>query len=158
MDHKTRCTNEKSKAYHFKLYQNIRANGGWENWQMIPLEKYPCDDKIQACIREQYWIGQLQSKLNEKKAFRTQEEIRTYDTECSKKYYYKNQIKKCEYQKEYYNLNIETIRTYRQLPNVKYNANERQKQKCTCECGGKYTYGNKSNHIKTQTHLHFQIQ
>jgi hypothetical protein len=68
-NHKSICNNEKDQAYNFKLYQNIRANGNWENWQMIPLEEFSCQNKIQACIREQYWIDTLQAKLNNEKAY-----------------------------------------------------------------------------------------
>jgi hypothetical protein len=27
------------KRYNLKLYQIIRANGGWDNWDMIEIEK-----------------------------------------------------------------------------------------------------------------------
>ena len=40
--HKVSCYNENSKKFHYKVYQNMRANEGWENWTMTPLEEYPC--------------------------------------------------------------------------------------------------------------------
>ena len=42
--HKSRCNNEKDKAYDSKIYQNIRNDGGWDEWNMIEIEKYPCVD------------------------------------------------------------------------------------------------------------------
>lgn len=63
-NHKSCCHNENDQAYNFKLYQNIRKNGGWSNWEMRPLEIFSCENVIQARIREQYWIDELQAKLN----------------------------------------------------------------------------------------------
>ncbi len=40
-EHKSRCNNEKDKAYNKYLYQFIRANGGWENWSVIEVENAP---------------------------------------------------------------------------------------------------------------------
>tara|TARA_R110000796_G_scaffold225876_1_gene342320 strand:+ start:361 stop:618 length:258 start_codon:yes stop_codon:yes gene_type:complete len=35
--------------------------------------------------------------------------------------------------------------------------NEKQKEKFTCPCGGRYTRANKSNHLKSKKHLAFTI-
>ena len=35
--HKCICDNINSKLYNIKIYQTIRANGGWDNWRMVPL-------------------------------------------------------------------------------------------------------------------------
>ena len=32
--HKQNCNNSKSVNYSYKLYEVIRANGGWNNWDM----------------------------------------------------------------------------------------------------------------------------
>ena len=50
--HKSRCHNEKAKHYNTKIYKIIRQNGGWSNWSMILVEKFPCRDKHEACKRE----------------------------------------------------------------------------------------------------------
>ena len=60
--HKTNCNKEAKK--HFKVYQCINVNGGWLNWKMVPLEEYPCSSKIQASVREQFWIDKLKASLN----------------------------------------------------------------------------------------------
>jgi hypothetical protein len=62
--HKNACTNEKHKMYDLKIYKAIRENGGWENWCMITIEKYPCKDVYEACARERYYYEQLNSNLN----------------------------------------------------------------------------------------------
>ena len=62
--HKTRCNNENSKAYNSKVYQFIRENGNWDNWDMVLIEKYECDDKQELHKRERYYLEQLQATLN----------------------------------------------------------------------------------------------
>ena len=53
-----------SKTKEIKLYQMIRANGGWNNWQMILVEEFPCGGRLEACQRERYWFEQLNANLN----------------------------------------------------------------------------------------------
>ena len=62
--HKSTCTNIKSKNYNYKVYKKIREYGGWDNWSMVEIEKYPCKDNIEATIRERHWILLLGSTLN----------------------------------------------------------------------------------------------
>ena len=82
-----------------KLYNTIRENGGWLNFQMIPIEEYKCDTPQQAHIREQYWIENIEeSKLNSIKAFATMEQR----IEQKKEYYFKNRDQIAEQKKEYY--------------------------------------------------------
>ena len=38
--HKSYVVNEKRKNYNSKIYNFIRDNGGWENWDMILIENY----------------------------------------------------------------------------------------------------------------------
>eukprot|EP01038_Epipyxis_sp_PR26KG_P014805 gene14805-19891_t len=47
-----------------KVYKTIIQNGGWDNWDMIELEKYPCLDANEAHGRERYYIEQLNANLN----------------------------------------------------------------------------------------------
>ena len=53
-EHKTSCNNEKHKEYNDKKYQYIRENGGWNEWLMIEIEKYPCNDGNETRTREEY--------------------------------------------------------------------------------------------------------
>ena len=62
--HKSCCTNENNKSYNIYVYQFLRNNGGWNNFQMIEIEKYPCNDSNEAGARERYWYEQLNSTLN----------------------------------------------------------------------------------------------
>ena len=62
--HKCSCNNENQKGYNYKIYQTIRANGGWDHWEMVGIENYPCDNVNEARDRERYWIELLSSSLN----------------------------------------------------------------------------------------------
>jgi hypothetical protein len=47
------------------VYVFIRENGGWSNFKMEEIEKYPCNNLDEARKREYYWYKILSSKLNE---------------------------------------------------------------------------------------------
>ena len=63
-NHKKSCNSINSKGYNLKVYQTIRGNGGFENWTMVEIEKYPCNDINEACARERYYYELLNAKLN----------------------------------------------------------------------------------------------
>jgi hypothetical protein len=62
--HKSSCNNINSKKYDFKVYQTIRANGGWENWSMILVENFPCENVNESHARERFWHETLNANLN----------------------------------------------------------------------------------------------
>jgi hypothetical protein len=62
--HKGHCNNEKGEYYNYKVYKTIRENGGWGNYSMIEIEKYPCKDINEACRKEREWFERLNSCLN----------------------------------------------------------------------------------------------
>lgn len=59
--HKNACNNCKINT---KIYNSIRANGGWDNWDMVEIAKYNCKDSTEARIKEQYHYEQLKASLN----------------------------------------------------------------------------------------------
>lgn len=62
--HKHRCNTPDSKYYNYKLYQFIRANGGWDNWQFDELETCSCANAIEAYNKEHDWAKQCDATLN----------------------------------------------------------------------------------------------
>jgi hypothetical protein len=92
--HKSRCHNVNSKRYNLKVYQMIRANGGWDNWTMVEVEKYPCGDGNEAKAKERYYLELLNAKLNSYIPGRS-------NKESGKAYRDTNKDKIKEYQKEY---------------------------------------------------------
>jgi hypothetical protein len=59
--HKNSCNNSKNVL---KIYKTIRENGGWDNWNMIEIAKYNCNDSTEARIKEQQHFEELKSTLN----------------------------------------------------------------------------------------------
>ena len=62
--HKQCCLNEKSSNYNYKLYQVIRTNGGWENWNMEIVNFFNCKDHYEARKKEQEYFELLHATLN----------------------------------------------------------------------------------------------
>jgi len=61
MQHKCASNNLKKQ---FKLYNTIRANGGWSNWEMVELNRYNCKDFTEARKKEQIHYEELNPSLN----------------------------------------------------------------------------------------------
>ena len=157
--HKSRCNNEKNKSYNLKVYQFIRNNGGFENWKIIIIEDYPCENKLEAKTRERYWIEELKPLLNSNIPGRTQEERyndnKEIIAEYQKEYREINKEILCKQKKEYYEINKQLIaeqkKEYRKQ-NKEIIA-KKKKENITCECGCIITKSNISAHKKTQKHL-----
>jgi hypothetical protein len=73
-NHKRACNIPENKDYNALIYKTIRDNGGWDNWEMIEIEKYPCADANEARARERYWTEQLTGGLNRNRPIITEEE------------------------------------------------------------------------------------
>jgi len=67
--HRERCN-----TMDCKIYQIIRENGGWKNWTMTPICEYPCENRIQACIKEEEYRVELQAELNSRKCVNTRQQ------------------------------------------------------------------------------------
>ena len=123
--HKSACNNEKGKEYNLKIYRTIRERGGWNEWQMTPLEEYTdCQNKIQARIREEEWRVKLNASLNMRKAYRNIQEYQK------------------QYHKQYRQEHIDDIK--------KYNA-----KKFECECGSVCGINDKARHEATKKHQRY---
>ena len=133
--HKRTCSNEKGKDYNFKLYQTIRDKGGWDSWEMTPLEEYvECKSQTQARIREEEWRVKLNASLNMRKAFgaeTSQEYKKQYHQE------HKEEIneKKTQYRQEY----ADVINAKKAVPYC-------------CQCGSTIRISDKARHEKTIKH------
>ena len=110
-EHKSNCNKENGNKYHLKVYKMIRDNGGWDNWTILVIEKYPCLDNIEATLRERYWYETLKATMNTLVPSRSSEEYhkvyREAICETKKKYYEANKEDIKEYSKEYYEANKE---------------------------------------------------
>ena len=57
--HKSSCNNENGKKYNLNVYSFIRDTGGWNNWDMVIIEKCNCSTSLEAKQKERYFIEQL---------------------------------------------------------------------------------------------------
>jgi len=62
--HKICCNKTNEQYFKLKIYKTIRDNGGWDNWDMIEIAKYNCNDATEARIKEQEHYELLKSTLN----------------------------------------------------------------------------------------------
>ena len=156
--HKDNCNNEKrERHYNLKVYKFIRDNGGWDNWIFKVIQEFPCENKIQLVIQEQYHYDLLKPALNSQRSYISEEEIKEERKEYKAKYYQDNIEEIKEKKAKHYQDNIEEIKEKK----AKYyedNRDEilkRNNQKHNCECGGKYTTGCKAQHLNTNKHKNF---
>ena len=69
--HKLSCTHSKYKNHTCKVYQVIRANGGWTNWKMDIINVFDCKDLSEAKQKEQEYFISLNATLNSVEPFPT---------------------------------------------------------------------------------------
>lgn len=118
--HKTNCNNVNSKRYNLKVYTMIRNNGGWDNWTMVEVEKYPCSDGNEAATRERHYFELLNARMNSIVPIRTNEEKKKQIIEACKSYYQNNkEVKKLKQKK--YDENNKESRLLRQKQYYKTN-------------------------------------
>jgi hypothetical protein len=152
--HKNRCNNENDKCYNLKVYQYIRENGGWDNFDMIEIETNEYDNKKSA-IRERELIEELNATLNNDIPSRTKQEYRENNKEKikekHKEYRENNKEKIKEKDKEYRDKNRE-----KEKQRVK-DYYDKNRESILCECGGKYHLFNKARHLKTKKHQDYLL-
>ena len=133
--HKATCYRINDKKYNSYVYEFIRNNGGWENWNMIQIEEYNCKNKREAESIEHNWIETLKTTLNTNKPYAMHKEQPQIYQKCwyeekkdsilqkAKEHYEENKEKKLEYQKQYAIENKEQIQNYQK----KYGEDNKEK-------------------------------
>jgi group I intron endonuclease len=71
--HKSVCNTKHNKRHNLYLYQFIRDNGGWNNFDREILEYYDCNNEEELKQKEQEYIDKYNPTLNIHNAFRTEE-------------------------------------------------------------------------------------
>jgi len=124
--HKGNITNENRKAYNFKLYKTIRQNAG--EWDMQPHSIFPCVSKLELTIEEERVRQILKADLNSQ----------TCGTGMTRSEYKK------QHNKQYHETHYDKY---------KDDANEKKRQKVTCECGCDVNKSYLSAHRKSKKHI-----
>ena len=60
--------------HNLKVYKFIRNNGGFDNWNVVEIEKYDASDKYDLYIREQFFYYFLGATLNQHVPGRTRKQ------------------------------------------------------------------------------------
>ena len=135
--HKSNCNNETDAKYNLKVYKMIRDNGGWDNWVMVEVEKYPCNDSNEARARERYWYEILNANMNSANPSRSEKEYREDNKERilqrDKEYRDANKDKMKQYKKDnkekykikdkkYRDANKDKIKDYQETNKIKIKA------------------------------------
>jgi hypothetical protein len=131
--HKNNSTNENDRCYKYKVYETIRNNGGWDNWTMVEIEKYPCKDSYEARAKEREWFDYLNSGLNTIYPQRSPKEYMD-------KYCKDNKERLLIENRKWRNANLEAIATH-------------NKEIIECECGCSLSRIALSRHRKTPKHI-----
>ena len=139
--HKSACNNRNNKKHHYNVYQFIRDNGSWDNWQMVEIERYQATDKLDLEKRERYWLEDLNAGLNSHVPTRTKKEYMKQYCEDNRDRI-ANQRK--GYMKQYREKHKEHI--------AEYHKEYRKKEKIVCECGSVIRRDKKARHERSKKH------
>lgn len=116
--HMLPCVDITHTKSHLKLYETIRQNGGWDEWEMVEIEKFIGKTKLQARIREQELMTIHNANLNMLNAYITEDERKTTKNAITQKYREENkellkeQTKK--YKEEHKEIITEQMKKYRE--------------------------------------------
>ena len=116
--HRVPCIDTSHSKAHIKLYETIRNNGGWDEWEMIELEKFCDKTKLEARIREQELIIEHNANLNMLSAYITEDERQANKKAITEKFraenkeYLAEQTKK--YKEEHKEVIAEQMKKYRE--------------------------------------------
>ena len=170
--HRHDCNNEKRKNYNYKLYQYLRENGGFNQYEFIILECYVCNFKHELLCKEDDYIKMYPNNLNQLRAYLTRQEYKKKNIEQKKIYYEEHKKLINEYQKkwreQHKNKIFEYAKKYREeykkeiyeknkkyRENNKEKLNEKSKEKITCECGSIVRKSDIAAHRKSLKHIAF---
>ena len=148
--HKYVCNNANSKRYNFYVYNFIRDNGGFDNWDFIEIEKFDCKTKEELHRRERYYIETLKASLNKNIPTRTHKE---YNYDNKKIINERNKL----YKEKNKDIIKERNKLYRQnnKEQIKERNKDKIKEKLKCVCGSMFNRYSKQRHNRTLKHIKY---
>ena len=122
--HKGICNTPQNRNYNMPVYQFIRDNGGFDNFDMVLISTERCENSLEARKREREYVEQLGATLNKYRPFITDEEAVDLKKQCyenkkehylqkKKEYYEDNKEKLLQDQKERRETHKEQIQEYK---------------------------------------------
>jgi group I intron endonuclease len=120
--HKSNATKQTS----MRVYQHLNEIG-WEYVNIVLIQEYPCENKMQLERRERYWIEEMKPTLNKNIPTRSKQEWRVVNAdkerESNAKYRAEHLDKERERKAKYRVENAEKLREYK----AKYRAENADK-------------------------------
>ena len=175
--HEASANKPNDRNYNNKMYNIMRANGGWDNFKFINLGNIKNVTKTEARHTEQAFINLFEPNMNTNNSYTTEEQkkeqMKNYsetNKEKLKEYREENKEKITQQHREWREKNKEKIKAHdkkcREKNKEKFKAREKEyynknkqviaekhKKKVTCECGcivNKYLL---PRHKLTQKHI-----
>jgi hypothetical protein len=144
--HKQNAINTKSSNNKCKLYEVIRANGGWTNWTMEIINFFNCKDHYEARKKEQEYFILLNANLNSIEPLPKPKEVQPVIKKNEEDLF---TCEKCDYSCK------KQSDFKKHLTTLKHSNDDIKLHNCdlTCSCGKKYTFRQGlSIHKKTCTY------
>ena len=145
-----------SSTNKLKIYNIIRQNGGWDNWEITEIAKYNCKDHTEARIKEQEHFSKLNCNLNSKPLKCNSEleynyhlslnehkmKLSLLDNEDNIKSSKKYMCSDCDYNTSRYSQYIRHLETdkHRKITLSNSQLIKKVQNSFTCECGNIYLY------------------
>lgn len=156
--HKSCCLNENDSHYSVFLYDFIRKNGNWNNWDMVLIKTIKCENGLEARSIERKYYEELKASLNIDTPNQTKKEWEDKQSDEWKEkrkaycrnHYHQNKEKYKQMREE----NKEHIKEQKKQNYLKKRDEIRKKldEHFDCPCGGRYTLTHKALHCRTNRH------
>jgi len=145
--HKTNCNSVNNENYNRKVYQFIRDNGGFQNWDMIQIEQVECKTKRDLESKERHWIETLKSTLN-----------KIIPTRTKKEWINANKDELKEYKKEWHQNNKDKLKESRKeyFKNYRDTNKDEINKKVICDCGKSSRISNIIRHKQSKPHIFYE--
>ena len=141
ISHKTKCNNITSIGYNFKVYEFIRNNGNFDNFEFEILLEIEVKSKKELKNKyEAKYIIDFKPELNTKIPT-------TYDDENVE---YEEEFFKPSYYEEHKEIILEKGNQY--YKDHKEEISKKRKEKYTCDCGSTIRKYDKTTHMKSKKH------
>jgi hypothetical protein len=124
--HASACKKKDNKKDDLYVHNFIRDNGGWVNWHLEMIEKYPCIYKNDVQFRVNYWIETSNATLNIKSPINKSDHL------------------------------LNSLLEYRCKYGLQIPPDPEQRWiRIKCECGGFYTQKTKGKHLHSSKHIRY---
>ena len=141
--------NENCNNYNCKVYKKLRE-AGVEVIKLEVIYTFECENDDDRRKMEQGYMDELSSTLNDRRAYRSEEDKKTYQ----KEYWENNKEVLSKYYKLYSENNKEVLSKYHKLynENNKERIKTRESQRIICECGCEIQKREIARHRKSKKH------